>query len=112
VRCGDAIVQVGKNLYDALQHLRDETKCLSLWIDSIAINQQDLKERGSQVKLMAQIYGSAATVLVWLGVEDDQARKAWEIFGDLFEQFSAEISSSGVPKYEISYRENNIVYPA
>ncbi|KAH7410054.1 heterokaryon incompatibility protein-domain-containing protein [Phaeosphaeria sp. MPI-PUGE-AT-0046c] len=38
-----------------------------LWIDAICIDQENLSERGHQVKQMGRIYKSASTVLVWLG---------------------------------------------
>lgn len=38
-----------------------------MWIDAICINQTNLPERTHQVKLMADIYGKASRVLVWLG---------------------------------------------
>jgi hypothetical protein len=38
-----------------------------LWIDAICINQENISERSHQVKLMADIYGQASRVLVWLG---------------------------------------------
>ena len=38
-----------------------------LWIDAICINQEDLRERESQVMLMSKIYPSAKGTLSWLG---------------------------------------------
>jgi hypothetical protein len=38
-----------------------------LWIDAICIDQGNPSERTHQVKLMADIYGKATRVLVWLG---------------------------------------------
>ena len=38
-----------------------------IWIDAICINQHDLVERSSQVRMMPRIYQMAATLLVWLG---------------------------------------------
>lgn len=38
-----------------------------IWIDAICINQADLAERESQVKLMGRIYRQASRVLIWLG---------------------------------------------
>jgi hypothetical protein len=47
-----------------------------LWIDAICINQNDLKERGQQVKRMASIYKMARRVVVWLGEEEDNSTMA------------------------------------
>jgi hypothetical protein len=38
-----------------------------LWMDAICINQENGPERAHQVRLMADIYGQASWVLVWLG---------------------------------------------
>ncbi|GAB7341198.1 hypothetical protein MBLNU457_7486t1 [Dothideomycetes sp. NU457] len=41
-----------------------------IWIDAICINQTDAQEKGLQVRLMAHIYGTAQTVVAWLGKAD------------------------------------------
>lgn len=43
-----------------------------LWADAVCINQEDLRERTSQVELMAKIFAGAQRVLAWLGWEKDQ----------------------------------------
>lgn len=48
-----------------------------LWIDSICINQEDVEERNSQVKIMGDIYKNASTVVIWLGASDDYTRIAF-----------------------------------
>ena len=40
-----------------------------LWVDSICINQDDVRERNHQVKKMTEIYAVAVQVLVYLGEE-------------------------------------------
>ena len=49
-----------------------------LWIDAICINQGDVSERNAQVSMMAQIYSSAAVVVVWLGQADQNAAAVLE----------------------------------
>lgn len=58
-------VMVPRNLHDALPVLSRFTTFV--WVDSICINQDDVGERGHQVKLMKDIYQYARSVLVWLG---------------------------------------------
>jgi ankyrin repeat protein len=58
---------VTMNLFEALWDIRYPSKDRILWIDAICINQDDMKERGHQVKHMASIYKSAERVVVWLG---------------------------------------------
>lgn len=38
-----------------------------LWVDAICINQADVVERNSQVKLMGDLYSNATRVIIWLG---------------------------------------------
>ncbi|KAI1866509.1 hypothetical protein JX265_007810 [Neoarthrinium moseri] len=64
-------VAVTRNLEAALQHIStwwlQETNHISLWIDALCINQQDIVERNHQVKRMASIYSGAISVLLWTG---------------------------------------------
>ncbi|KAK0644469.1 heterokaryon incompatibility protein-domain-containing protein, partial [Cercophora newfieldiana] len=46
---------------------RDFTRVV--WIDALCIDQTNLAERASQVKLMGDIYSSARHVVTWLGAE-------------------------------------------
>ncbi len=66
------IFEITKGLYEALVQLRKESESRMLWVDAVCIDQENLKERGEQVKIMKQIYTRAARVLVWLGPEDDE----------------------------------------
>jgi Heterokaryon incompatibility protein (HET) len=42
-------------------------------LTAISIDQLNLEERNHQVNMMCEIYEHAATVLVWLGQEDESA---------------------------------------
>ncbi|KAI1802000.1 HET-domain-containing protein [Daldinia bambusicola] len=55
------------NLADAMRHLRYEDRSRVVWIDALCINQEDLAERGEQVKRMGLIYTLARRVVAWLG---------------------------------------------
>jgi len=65
--CGTNTLTVRENLFDALHALRQENAERLLWIDAVCINQEDLSERSSQVKLMRHIYKKSERVLIWLG---------------------------------------------
>ena len=69
IECDGRTIFTTKNCYRALRLLQILGH-LTLWVDSICINQSDLQERSSQVQLMSQIFVSAKAVLVWLGEED------------------------------------------
>ncbi|KAI0599877.1 heterokaryon incompatibility protein-domain-containing protein [Biscogniauxia sp. FL1348] len=64
----DGIVfPVFENLEAALRRLRRPRQARTLWIDALCINQDDIEERGAQVKLMRDVYEIATQVNVWLG---------------------------------------------
>lgn len=55
------------NAIAALRALRYESTLRILWLDTICINQNNADEKNHQVPLMAQVYGQAVQVCVWLG---------------------------------------------
>lgn len=71
-------LKVTSNLECALQHLRDETPTRTFWIDAICVDQSNLAERSEQVRLMAEIYGGAKQVILWLGCDDTDTKPAFE----------------------------------
>jgi hypothetical protein len=58
---------VADNLFNVLRSLRRSAESISLWIDAICINQNDIPEPNSQVQKMASIYRSAVDVVGCLG---------------------------------------------
>ncbi|KAI4266040.1 MAG: hypothetical protein LQ337_008902 [Flavoplaca oasis] len=79
ISIGGQIIQVTRNLRDALQKFRN-TPAL-LWADALCINQQDMSEKNVQVNMMSNIYLKAACVAVWLG--PDEHGDADDIFEDI-----------------------------
>lgn len=80
------IIQVVRNLYNALQCLRYEEEDMGprcLWIDSLCINQTDTRERSLQVQLMGQIYKQAHEVLIWLGTESSNSDIAMRLIEEI-----------------------------
>jgi hypothetical protein len=77
--CNGYSISVTENLYNFLNRATDHPWLDSchMWIDIICINQSDLLERTSQVKLMATIYSSANTVVAWLGEEDEHIEQSF-----------------------------------
>ncbi|KAF2877702.1 heterokaryon incompatibility protein-domain-containing protein, partial [Massariosphaeria phaeospora] len=58
---------VRENIFHALVSYRDRERPRTLWADAICINQGNIPERSSQVKLMKKVYATAKAVLIWLG---------------------------------------------
>ena len=71
---------VTKNCWAALSQLRKNFGPLTIWVDSLCINQSDDDERLSQVGLMGDIYSSAAYVYIWLGDSNSASNKAMAYF--------------------------------
>ncbi|KAL8878535.1 MAG: hypothetical protein Q9198_003674 [Flavoplaca austrocitrina] len=73
---GEKGITVTENLHSALQHLRKTSSPRTLWVDATCINQSNVKERSQQVARMADIYKSAAKVLIWIGTAADNSALA------------------------------------
>ncbi|KAJ3542905.1 hypothetical protein NM208_g3857 [Fusarium decemcellulare] len=80
---------VTKNLFAALEQLRDEQHETTMWIDALCIQQSDNKEKAWQVQLMGEIYAKATKTIVWLGSDMDMGGIAMQGFAQ-----SAELVSS------------------
>jgi hypothetical protein len=79
IRVNESILFVRQNLRNFLL-LWDESDYI--WIDQICINQRDLKERGQQVGMMAQIYERCESLIIWLGSESPGFRSAVDGYND------------------------------
>ena len=62
-----AYINVTRNLFGALRHLRRRSQGRILWVDAICINQEDVDERSEQVRQMPLIHRTAAQVTIRLG---------------------------------------------
>ncbi|KAF2006133.1 HET-domain-containing protein, partial [Amniculicola lignicola CBS 123094] len=82
IECDGRLVQGTNNLRHFLRQFgrSPENYETLLWVDAICINQQDIGERSRQVALMANIYSNASLVYVWLGLEDQDTKAAFDIF--------------------------------
>ncbi|KAN0101428.1 HET domain containing protein [Hyaloscypha variabilis] len=77
---GSGGLAITRNLHSALLSLRLPNRPRLIWADAICINQEDVKERSSQILLMKDIYRLAFAVIVWLGgpIEVD-GKELWPI---------------------------------
>lgn len=64
--------RITHSLFTALQEFRHVEKRTVLWADALCID-QNIIERNEQVAIMARIYSSATTTLIWLGGLMDNA---------------------------------------
>ena len=93
IEIGNDCLAVTRNLAKALPHLRYKDKPRTAWIDAICVNQQDLKERGHQVKRMADLYRLADRVVVWLGPEKNSSGWGMEILDQLGSQIKVDFKT-------------------
>lgn len=93
VLCDKKIILVTLNLKNALHQLKLKDRSRILWADAICINQCDDLEKGSQVKLMARIYGKATRVCVWLECTIPQMLPAFELIAAIVSHKSATSTS-------------------
>lgn len=66
--CNGRMHAVPSSLYAALCQLRTK-QCLKVWADAICIDQDNVPERNQQVSIMANIYGHASSVFIWIPPE-------------------------------------------
>ena len=71
-------VSVTGNLEVALRNLRHEDDAMTIWIDALCINQQDLVEKGRQIMQMWHVYSQAKCTLIWLGESSDDSDLAMD----------------------------------
>lgn len=74
--CNSRRLEITRSLYGALRRIRHEAERKHIWADAICINQQDIDERGHQVRLMRSIYRRARSVVIWLGPDEFQQAPA------------------------------------
>lgn len=68
-------IAVTANCLSALQTLRLNFESRKLWIDAICIDQNSMPEKSQQVPLMAEIYGRAKQVLLWLDTGNENSEQ-------------------------------------
>jgi hypothetical protein len=66
---------VRKNCHFTLRQVRQHWPKNYVWIDSICINQDDVREKSAQVKRMAQIYAEAKMVLICVGPHENGSER-------------------------------------
>jgi hypothetical protein len=86
--CNGSVIEVTKNLFDALFSFRRTDMPIQLWVDALCINQQDNDERTRMVKIMTDIYRNASYVAVWVGPSTSSTTLAVELIHSLEAKFS------------------------
>jgi Heterokaryon incompatibility protein (HET) len=78
-----AVFRVTESVETALRHLQHETDTVTLWIDQLCINQDDIAKKNEQVVMMKDIYKGATRVLIWLGPAADESDHLMDVLADV-----------------------------
>ena len=76
--CDDRLLRVTENAHAALSEMRWRGSAGLYWIDGVCIDQSNPTEKSEQVAFMGEIYKEAERVIVWLGTDEENDRKAFE----------------------------------
>jgi hypothetical protein len=86
----------------------------AIWVDAVCINQEDMDERASQVRLMDKIYSNADRTLVWLGRADEYTPAAAETIKRVAAYPKDIFAQSGVSPFRRQdpevYAKSNLAY--
>lgn len=98
ITCDDIQFKVTLNCHSVLRHLRKKLGALTMWVDAVCINQDDVKEKETQIPLMGEIYTRAEVVYVWLGEGTAAKDRAMAYLSSAwFEQYHSPTESRPFP---------------
>jgi hypothetical protein len=86
IRLNGDVFWARRNLWEALNQLQSTFEEMTIWIDAICIDQNNIHERNEQVYKMKKIYERADQVIVWLGSAGDQSDRAFKLLLALYGQ--------------------------
>jgi hypothetical protein len=90
-------LKITANLEEFLRYIQVRNSVeVVFWIDAVCINQDNLTERASQVRLMKDIFAGAGLVLAWLGDSDATTESAFELAEELGGVFRDELADQGL----------------
>ena len=78
IELGGVAHSIQANLSDFLRQLRLAYAAVTLWVDALCINGNDIPEKNIQVPLMGLIYSYAKSVFVWLGPQGDGSEEYFD----------------------------------
>ncbi|KAK0630506.1 heterokaryon incompatibility protein-domain-containing protein [Bombardia bombarda] len=69
-------LEIPTSCFHALKRIRERFGAITIWIDSVCIDQEDSEEKAGQIVLMQDIYSVAQSVIVWLGEGNERSDQA------------------------------------
>ena len=105
---------IRQNLAEAIRTIRTADKIVPLWIDAISINQDDLAERGRQVRRMGRIYDNAYAVYSYVGPSEDDTENVVQFMDELSKHPMVRFDDRGefiLCDWEATDKNNNTIQP-
>ena len=102
ITCNSQPLLITPNLHAVLLEYRRRGINIPLWVDAVCIDQSNVTERTSQVRMMQTIYSQAARVVVWLGEAastDDMAIEVLKAMYAPWATFRNPISGTELPLF-------------
>lgn len=100
IRCNGQWAEIGANLHAALHERRRRMSAGLLWADQICINQNDIKEKNHQVRLMSAIYTKADRVIIWLGTQEPGDLEAMRLASTLYQKCNGDQYDPDIGAYD------------
>jgi len=112
IMCNGVAIPLTSNCFNALHTICRIYGSVTIWVDSICINQEDNVEKSSQLALMSYIYTWAQAVYIWLGEGTRQTDRAIEDLMDITVATSYLLDSSwmGTPRLRVLAHTNQSVF--
>lgn len=98
---------VRQNLWTFLNVIREQPG-INLWIDALCIDQENTDERNRQVRIMGQIFQSAAMVISWLGPGNTCIEQAFDLMAHVWSSSDAEDGSDRLPTLHVGQSEDDL----
>ncbi|KAH8592030.1 heterokaryon incompatibility protein-domain-containing protein [Bisporella sp. PMI_857] len=106
-----ATLLITESLDTMLRHVQSDTDMLTLWIDQLCIDQDNIEEKNLQVPLMEEIYPAAVKTIVWLGPADQNSDAIMDFLANVgketFEFGMMDIQLADVPTFLDESEEND-----
>jgi hypothetical protein len=78
VHTPEGSISLTLSLHAALKRLRSTTESIFLWADAICIDQANVHEKVSQIRMLPTIFQSAESVFAWIGDDENESHEALE----------------------------------
>jgi hypothetical protein len=98
-------IPLTSSLHAALKRLRTRTESVILWADAICIDQANVHEKVTQIRLLPKIFQSARLVFAWIGNEEDDSYQALQTLLQIrTNQVKPDVWPKGLPRVPLTWQ--------